>query len=126
MKFVRSPFWPASLSGLIVPGLGQFYNRDYSKGVLLLVASFGALLWFTRTLTNQLSLLLPGTPDQWEQDPMALKEAVLVLVKENPGMFFTFHMLILVVWVFSIVDAYLSARSKKRKIPVPSDEISDN
>lgn len=116
-KIVRSPYWPAFLSGFIAPGVGQITNKELPKGFLLLGASLGSIIMFTRTMTDQLSLLLPGTPDQWQQNQAALKEAIRVLYGKNPGMFITFHMLILTVWIFGMVDAYLTAKKRSTRKP---------
>jgi len=115
IKFFESPFFPALLSGLVVPGLGQIINREFKKGVLLLLASLTAFFWFSRVLTEQLSRTLPGTPDQWSRNPEAMKAAVVALVNEFPGWFVTFHLLMLVLWGFSVIDAFLTAKNLKPK-----------
>lgn len=113
-RFGRSPLWPALLSGLVAPGVGQFANREYLKGGVLLFASLASFLWFSRAVTEALSLLLPGTPDQWKLNQTAFREAVVTIVGQNPGMFLTFEVLILLVWIFGIVDAYMTARRLSR------------
>lgn len=113
-KYGKSPVWPALLSGLIAPGVGQLVNREYVKAGLLLFASIGSFIWFSRTVTTALQPLLPGTPDQWRADPAVFREAVTKVVSGNAEMFITFELLILVVWIFGIVDAYLTARKKSR------------
>ncbi len=112
MKLKSKAIWPALLSALVAPGVGQFANREYGKGVLLLVASLGSFFWFSKVITEQVSLLLPGTPDQWMNDQVALKSAILKLAEQNASMFLTFQLLILIVWVFGIVDAYITAKKR--------------
>ena len=112
LRFVRSPYWPALLSGIIAPGIGQISNRDYGRGILLLVIFMGSLTYFSRRLTDQLNLILPGTPEQWAEDQEALKAALVQLVNQYPGLFVSFNLLILTVWVFGIWDAYISAKQK--------------
>ncbi len=122
-RFGSSPAWPALLSALVAPGVGQFANREYFKGGLLLFASVASFLWFSRAVTDALALLLPGTPDQWKLDQGAFKDAVVKVVGQNPTMFLTFEVLIIVVWVFGVVDAYLTARRLAlNPIPKDSDE----
>jgi hypothetical protein len=113
-RFGGSPVWPALLSGLVAPGVGQFVNRDYLKGGILLFAAIASFIWFSRAVTEGLALLLPGTPDQWRLNQDAFREAVVKVVSQNPSMFLTFEILILLVWVFGIVDAYLTARRRQR------------
>ena len=111
-RFGTSPAWPALLSGLVAPGLGQIYNREYAKGGLLLFASIGSFLWFSRTVTQALALILPGNPEQWATDKTVFREAVVKVVEKNPDMFVTFEVLIVLVWVFGILDAYFTARRR--------------
>ena len=40
----QSPFW-AGVFSLFVPGLGQFYNGDWLKGVLILLTGWLILPW---------------------------------------------------------------------------------
>lgn len=40
----QSPFW-AGVFSLLVPGLGQFYNGDWGKGVALLLTGWLILPW---------------------------------------------------------------------------------
>jgi len=108
----KSPLWPLLLSGFVAPGLGQIINREYRKGFFLLTTSFLSFFWFSRVLTQQLYTLLPGTPDQWEQNQEGLKQAILTLVEKNPGMFITFQLLVLVIWIYAMVDAYKTAKRK--------------
>lgn len=106
----KSIWWPVFLSGLVLPGLGQMANREYKKGVLLITSSLVSFFWFSKLITERVSLLLPGTPDLWMNDPDKLREAITKLVNDDTHTFFTFHLLMLALWLFSIVDAYISAK----------------
>jgi len=119
----RSPLWPALLSGLVAPGVGQIFNRDYFKGIFLLVSSISSFLWFSKVLTERLSTVLTGPPEQWAANQAALREGLIKLINENGEMFLTFQILILLIWGFSVVDAYLTAR--KRATPPATHENSD-
>ena len=125
-RYGASPLWPAILSALVAPGVGQFVNREYFKGGVLLFASVASFLWFSRAVTEALSLLLPGTPDQWKLNQAGFRDAVMKVVNQNPSMFLTFELLIIIVWVFGIVDAYISARRLAATPPSQgSDETGD-
>lgn len=119
----KSPLWPALLSALVAPGVGQIFNREYSKGVFLLLASLTSFLWFSKTLTEQISSVLPGPPEQWALDQNLLRETIMKLVQQNAPMFFTFQILVLLIWGFGVIDAYLSAT--KSILPSASDENPD-
>ena len=123
-RFIGSPIWPALLSALVAPGVGQIYNREMTKGFFLLTTSIGSFLWFSKVITERLSLLLPGTPDQWATNQAALREALTRLITENSEMFMTFQLLIILIWGFGVVDAYLTARKRmKQSATPPTDEI---
>jgi hypothetical protein len=115
-QWSKSPLWPAILSALVVPGAGQIANRDYQKGILLLVSFIGSFLWFSKNVTQKIAALLPGSPDQWMAHQDELREALTKLIGQNQDMFFTFQILLLLLWTFGVVDAYLGARKKKDQL----------
>jgi hypothetical protein len=106
----KSPIWPALLSGLVAPGIGQIFNRDYAKGFFLLLTSMGSFFWFSKVLTERLTAILPGPPEQWASNQDVLREGLMKLINENSEMFLTFQILILLIWGFGVIDAYLTAR----------------
>ncbi|MCB4755768.1 MAG: hypothetical protein LHV69_01815 [Elusimicrobia bacterium] len=122
LKGSDSPYWPALLSGLVFPGAGQLMNRDYLKGSFLICVTIGSLVWMTKVVIERLILLLPGSPEQWQQNPNMLREAVTKLVYETPGMFFSFEILLILVWIYSIIDAYVAAKNRFKNLPPPSIE----
>lgn len=120
-----SPIWPAILSAIVAPGIGQIFNRDYAKGFFLLLSSLTSFMWFSKVVTERLSTLLPGTPDQWASNQDALREALMKLISAEGQMFFTFQILVVLIWGFGVVDAYLSARRKPSQHPVNDDANPD-
>jgi hypothetical protein len=107
---IGRPLWAALLSGLVAPGIGQIFNRDFVKGIFLLVASVGSFLWFSKVCVERLAVLLPGNPEEWATNQTVFKEALTKLITQNPDMFMTFELLIIIVWVYGIIDAYATAR----------------
>lgn len=120
-KWSKSPLWPVLLSALVMPGLGQIYNRDIKRGLLLLVVFMGSMFWFSAVTTEQLSTFLHSNPETWAQNPDILREAVNKVVNQNPNMYLIFFLLMSITWIFAVVDAYFSSR-KFRKPPLPLDE----
>ena len=80
----------AVILSAILPGLGQFYNREFWKGAVFLVAGL-ALGWASAALVPPLDELLAGKP------PPGLGRLMIILV------------LLLVCYGWSIVDAYRGA-----------------
>ncbi|MCG3203390.1 MAG: hypothetical protein KCHDKBKB_00047 [Elusimicrobia bacterium] len=117
MKFAlnkKSPLWPVLLSALVAPGMGQIYLRDFQKGFFLLFSSLASFFWFSKVVTEQLDRVLPGTPDQWAQNPALMQDALKQIINENSSMYLTFQILILLIWGFGVLDAYFTARSHQK------------
>ena len=125
-KLSKSPIWPALLSGLVAPGVGQIFNRDFKKGFILLAVSMGGLIYFSKILTEQIGMFLHTLPETWDQDPVALKAAVLKVFNLNPSVFFTFYLMMFLTWIYGVVDAYIYAKNPPPPPPpTNSDEDSD-
>lgn len=124
-KYIGSPLWPALLSGLVAPGVGQIYNKDFKRGALLLIVFLGGFLWFSSILTEQLSVFISTPPETWMQDPEKLKVAITGVVSKNPDMFVTFYAMMILTWLFAVVDAYFSAKNPKPVVRALPDEDAD-
>jgi len=115
------PIWPALLSFVFGPGMGQLINRDFKKALFLIGVSISAFIWFFVVIYERLMLVLPGTPDQW--DPELFAQAFENLKTETPAMFITFKWLMLLLWIYSIADAYSTAKFRMiSKIPRRREE----
>ncbi|MFN0118135.1 MAG: hypothetical protein ACKVQC_07595 [Elusimicrobiota bacterium] len=121
-RLVRSPYWPALMSAVVFPGMGQVINKEFKKGIFLFIASFGSMAMFSRVVTDRLSFLLPGTPDQWTRNPDVFKRAMLEFVSSHKTLVFTFYALVFLIWVYAIYDAFVTA--KQKKIQKPQDSQS--
>jgi len=106
----RIPLVSALLSGLVIPGAGQIVNGDLKRGIFLIVVFLGSIVWFMKVLIERLTVILPGTPEEWKQNPQILQETMQKLFVETPGVFLTFELLMIMIWIYSIVDAYMSAK----------------
>lgn len=123
-RWKNSPVWPALLSAFVAPGMGQIANREVPKGLLLLAASIGSFFWFSKIVTERLAAIFPGPPEKWMTDQDQLRDGITRLVNENPDMFLTFQILMIVVWTFGVVDAYLTARKRAKIAATGADDIS--
>lgn len=90
---VRNP-WAAGLLSSVLPGLGQFYNRQWGKGVGFLAG----IIALTVVLSNSV-------------DPKALDQAAEAgKMPDNLGLIFLFLLVSFAVAVWSIVDAVRTAK----------------
>jgi hypothetical protein len=106
---------PVLLCFFLGPGVGQLYNRDYKKGALLIVASLILLViagvWYWKTLGPYLPQDLTNT------DPQALQQIMMnaaTHISSEKGMILAaFQALMVVLWIFGMVDAYRVADKKR-------------
>jgi len=107
--------WVAVLfSALLGPGTGQLYNRQYKKGLYLVFLTLILLGAFTTWLTSVLSPFLPV--DLATADPVEMRKtietALPAIIQKKGLIFYTYQLLLLAVWVYSIVDAYKIAKRR--------------
>jgi len=93
-------------SGLVIPGLGQIINEDLKKGVLLLG---GVFLLFVAGIIKLIRLLhsLFGTGNI---DISDTERIMARLRAEDLTLLWAMAALFLLIWVYSVVDAYMGGR----------------
>jgi TM2 domain-containing membrane protein YozV len=105
---MRRALIAASLSALVWPGAGQMVNRDVKKGLLLIVLSAVAAAGFLSVIGFAVFEAVSRGPAAGADDETL---ALLADVAARAGLrLLACGALILVVWVFAIVDAFRSAR----------------
>jgi hypothetical protein len=106
---------PTLLSFFLGPGVGQLYNREYKKGFLLIGASFliliGAGIWYYKALHPYLPADLT-TIDPAALQPI-LKNAADQVNAKDGYILSACEAVMTVLWLYGIVDAYISAQKKK-------------
>lgn len=109
---------PVLLSFFLGPGMGQIYNKEYKKGILLIVASLILLavagVWYYHNLRTYIP------EDMTTVDPQAMQQlmtnAANQIGQEQRTALALFQALLGVLWIYGIVDAYRVA-DKKRQLP---------
>ena len=93
-------------SGLVIPGLGQIINQDLKKGILLLG---GILLLFVAGIIKFIRLVhsLFGTGNIDISDP---EQIMARLRAEDLTTLWVMAALFLLLWIYSVVDAYVGGR----------------
>ncbi len=106
---------PVLLCFFLGPGVGQLYNKDVKKGVLLIVASLIILVIAGVWYYHNLKAYMP--PDLTAVDPQAMKEimttAATRLSQEKGTILAAFQALMVVLWIYGMVDAYRVAEKKR-------------
>ena len=105
----KNPILSSVLSAFVFPGIGQIYNKEHRKGIVLLI-SYGILLFFT------VSPIVAGyikyleicanldTIDISKIDTKFIKRPNIITGK-----------LMTIVWLFAIIDAYISAKKYNKE-----------
>jgi TM2 domain-containing membrane protein YozV len=100
------------LSALVVPGAGQIYNKEKVKGfVFIALFSLVLLGFFVGISAALLSIVPPGMV-------LSIEEAqgyANRLMEEKGAFIQTFWFLILAIWGYGILDAFLGARARLAK-----------
>lgn len=108
---------PVLLSALVWPGAGQIYNRDFKKGIVLILLTFLAGLSLFMVAGMQIAQHLP--PDVSSIDTARAQAIADEILKKNAGFFASFNILVLATWVFGVIDAFLGAKERLNAPPAP-------
>lgn len=102
------------LSGVLGPGVGQLYNREFKKGWALIIFTLVICILFFGALTKATVQMLP--PHVTVITPEMAQQILQKLLEKNPTPFHMFKFIILILWVYGIVDAYIGARKRARYV----------
>ncbi len=100
--------WAVALSAFVWPGAGQIYNKEFKKGLVLVVLTF--VLSFSFIIGAEVQIMQRLQPGFDWQDWRKLMNIINELRKENTQYVTTFNFLMMAAWVYSTVDAWLGAR----------------
>ena len=101
-KAVVSPL----CSGMVIPGLGQIINQDLKKGIIILAAVFLLFVMGIVKLVYLIhSVFRTGSVDL--SDPEMIMDR---LRAEDPSTLWFMAAVFVVIWLFSVVDAYRRGR----------------
>ena len=101
-KTVVSPL----CSGLIIPGLGQIINQDLKKGIILLAAVFLLFVMGTIKLVRLIDAVFGTGPVDLSNPDMLMAK----LRAEDPSTLWYMAAAFIIIWFFSVLDAYLRGR----------------
>jgi len=113
----------AVLLSLLGPGLGQFYNRDFKKGIILLILSssliFFPAIWLYLKVAPQLREL------QAEEVTQQMVQSIMTeAVGSDKHILNLISFLFLGLWAYTITQAYFKAREINEK-ETKSDETGE-
>lgn len=109
----------ALLSAFVWPGAGQLYNREFRKGLILIGLTLLLVVSLFLGAGVEIARRLP--PDLAAFDRVQARMLSEQLLQENAGFFMAFQLLMLSVWLYGMVDAYMGARDR-----LPPAETGDD
>jgi hypothetical protein len=114
---------PVLLSLFLGPGIGQLYNREFKKGLGLIFLSLGILLAFVIWVSRAVINYIPSGVNMADATSLRaflqlhMKEIQGNIIKDHPVTFFVYEALLVLLWVYGVVDAYRGAlRARQRKL----------
>jgi diadenosine tetraphosphate (Ap4A) HIT family hydrolase len=109
----RSPALRAALlSALVCPGAGQIRNRQFAKGLVLVGLTLATAAFLLVRMLTEVLRLLPA--DGSVVDPMSAWDLASEIQARNQGTFSTLSCVLLALWIYATVDAWLVARRSER------------
>lgn len=103
---MKKAFLSPLCSGLVIPGLGQIINQDLKKGILLLGGVF--LLFIVGVI--KLARLIHSLFGAGNIDISDPERIMARLRAEDLTVLWAMAALFLLIWVYSVVDAYMGGR----------------
>ena len=102
------------LSAFVWPGAGQIYNKEYKKGLTLI----GLTLMFGVSLLMGVGMdVVRNLPPDLSTFNRSQAEALTTrLMVEHGSFYLTFQLLMMAAWLFSVADAYMTARDKHKPL----------
>lgn len=99
----------------IGPGLGQIYNKEHKKGILLLVASTALFIIPLIWIMSQLKVALPNLKTG-AVSPEIVQSAAMEILSRDKHLFNLISFTFLGVWAYAITQAYFKAKDLNSKL----------
>ncbi|PKN53412.1 MAG: hypothetical protein CVU55_01960 [Deltaproteobacteria bacterium HGW-Deltaproteobacteria-13] len=116
----------ALYNALLFPGWGQIYLKDYKKGTAIIVAVIAAILSILFSVIQTTKTLLKISP--FKKGTVTLEAVVKLSVTSlkqlNLSYISPLLLFILLLWIFSMIDAYLRGKKEMAKINTAADPES--
>jgi hypothetical protein len=111
----------ALMSGLVWPGAGQLYNREFKKGALLIGLTLLVAIVVIVATAAEVTRQLPT--DIGDLDADIVRTLPAQVLSARSGTLMASSLLLLAAWVYGIVDAYVGGRGRRkltRELRAPS------
>jgi len=112
----------ALLSGLVFPGLGQVVLKQYRRGFyLIFTVSASLMMIVVKAVQHALTILEKFRLEGMVMDIETITEAAIQATSATDSLIYNIGFLLIVIcWIFGIVDAYKIGKRKDLEGEVPS------
>jgi len=116
----------ALFNALLFPGWGQIYLKKYKNGILIIIAIITgvlSILWSVAQATIYLLKLAP-----FKKGTVTFEAVVKLAINAIKALDLSYLFLILLsmilLWIFSIIDAYMVGKKEIAKFNIAADQQS--
>ena len=116
----------ALYNALLFPGWGQIYLRNYKKGVLIIIASLAGVVSILLSVVQTTIAILKIAPIKKGTVTFnAVIQLTINAIKTlNLSYLFLILLSMILLWIFSIIDAYQIGKKEMAKPNIPADQQS--
>ena len=116
----------ALFNALLFPGWGQIYLKRYKKGIAIIIAvTAGTLSILWSIVQTTISILRISPFKKGTVTFEAVVKLTINSIKEtNISYLLPILFVIMLLWIFSIIDAYSTGKKEMEKITIAADQQS--
>jgi len=115
----------ALFNTLLFPGWGQLYLKQYKKGIAIILATIAGVLSLILSVIQTTTDLLRVAP--LRKGAITFSAVVQTAIKAIKALDMSYLFLIflslILVWILSIIDAYLTGKREMAKAVAPEESI---
>jgi len=116
----------ALLNALILPGWGQIYLRNYKKGISIIIASLAGVVSILLSVVQTTIAILKIAP--FKKGTVTFSAVIQLTINAIKALNLSYLFLILLsmilLWIFSIIDAYMVGKKEMAKSNIAADQQS--
>ena len=116
----------ALFNALIFPGWGQIYLRNYKKGIFIIIASLAGVVSILLSVVQTTIAILKIAPIK--KGTVTFNAVIQLTINAIKALNLSYLFLILLsmilLWIFSIIDAYQIGKKEIAKPNIPADQQS--
>lgn len=107
----------ALFNALLFPGWGHIYLKKNKRGILIILPVIAGMMYIFWSIFQTAKKIVMATPlIKGTVDIVAVVNLTMNSVREVNSSFYLILLLVLLLWVFSIIDAYLLGKKEQKAI----------